>query len=90
MECLGFQRLLEFSLAAGQICDPIRASLMRKCSLTQRENEYRRGEHVRGKREVERTGRGKTYLNKEFSCTTLCLHRGRQEVASKTHIMLKL
>lgn len=58
MECLGFQRLLEISLAAGQICDPIRASLMRKCSLTQRENKEGRGEHVNGKREVEREKEG--------------------------------
>lgn len=58
MECLRFQRLLEISLAAGQICDPIRASLMRKCSLTQRENKEGRGECVNGKREVEREKEG--------------------------------
>lgn len=48
MECLGFWRLLEISLAAGQMCDPIRASLMRKCSLTQKENEN--GKEKREKR----------------------------------------
>lgn len=86
MECLGFQRLLEFSLAAGQICDPIRASLMRKCSLTQRENEYGRREHVKGKREVKRTGKGKNlHEPRILMYHTLPLHRGRQQIASKTH-----
>lgn len=36
---------------------------MRKCSLTQRENEYGRGEHVKGKREVEREQKGEKNLH---------------------------
>lgn len=54
MECLGFQRLLEISLAAGQISDPIRASLMRKCSLTRRENEdgKKEKEKKKGKKKI--------------------------------------
>lgn len=63
MECLGFQRLLEISLAAGQICDPIRASLMKKCSLTQRENEDGRGENVKGKGYREKRKGEKNSLN---------------------------
>lgn len=55
--------------------------------MTQRENEYRRGEHVKGKGEVERTGRRKNLHEKRILMYhTLPLHRGRQEIAPKTHI----
>lgn len=85
MECLGFQRLLEISLAASQICDPIRASLMKKCSLTQRENEAGRGEHVKWKREVEREKeRKKPPWTNKFNLleSASSFQRGRQEIAS--------
>lgn len=85
MECLGFQRLLEISLAAGQIYDPIRASLMRMCSLTQIENEDERGEHVKKKREGERESERKNLpWTKEFNLpeSVFSFHRERQEMAS--------
>lgn len=83
MECLGVWRLLEVSLAAGQIRDPIRASLMRKRSLTPRENEE--GRTCQGKKgSRERKGREKTLHEPRnlISQSVSFFHRGKQEIAS--------